>query len=142
MFLGKNCLNCYFCSKCFRSPDDWREQPFSLSNQERKNAKLKNFNSIKSATSPYYLQCWKGQWSEAMNFDIDKIHKHKCIFFYSYKKGEGKFFPAIEKELEFKKSSKAAVIAQWSFFFSSISLLISLVINIDKVQSFIQSLLY
>lgn len=144
MFARKNCLNCYFCTKCFRSPDDYQEKPFTLTAEQRAAVLKNDFSFIeKYKEAGYYLQCHKGQWSEIAPapFQRSKLQKKKCLFFYPFKKGEGKFFPAIEQELQALKNARAEKLSRWSFRIAVVSIIISIAANADKIMGTINTFL-
>jgi hypothetical protein len=132
VFKRKSCIDCIFCTRNFRSPDDHLEKIFSLTLEQRAKAKEKNFSFIRDVDLiSEYLQCYKGQWSEVLSgTDTTSIRnsltKRTCQFYYSHSKGAGKFLPAIEKELDNSRISKAAQNANWSLLIATLSLLISL----------------
>lgn len=130
----KNCLKCHFCTKSFRNGDN--ESPFTLNSNEREKARVNNFDFV---IGHYYLACWKGQWSEALNGANKDAIRHslrtkRCRFYYPHTKGNGKYFPAIEKEIAEERTLITNRIARWSFLFAAISLLISLFANLDKIK--------
>ena len=141
MMSKKNCLNCFFCAKCFRSPDDGLEKVFSLTSEERDALIAGDFSGVKDGGYiSRYLQCHKAQWSEALSgVDVPKLRESlatkNCRFFYSSKKGEGRFFDGVEKELESHRVSLAIKTASWSLFIAALSFLISFS---DKVAALIK----
>lgn len=88
------------------------------------------------------LECAKGQWSELLvGTDIEALHKSLpkkgCVLFYSFKRGEDKFFPSIEEELSLAREARTKHRARYSIWIAFIALIVSLltlVVNALKID--------
>ncbi len=139
MLKKKNCLSCYFCVKAFCSPDDGQVKKLALFPDARNAFMRGDFSSVRQVdVISEYLECHKGQWSEALNgVDVASLRKSlgrkKCGFFYPHHKGEGKFLDGVDRELESHRVSLALKTASWSLFIAALSFLVAFSDKVEKL---------
>jgi hypothetical protein len=124
-----NCLNCFYCAKAHRSPDDdGKEKLFVLENQERDKLKSANYDFLKELpTIIWYLTCYRKVWCEVIDgINREKLRgslsKKKCKNYFSFKKSEFLTFPAAV-ELQKNKDEN------FKFWFTNILVIIGILIT-------------
>lgn len=115
----KNCLECFYCSKAWRSPDHGKENIMTLKPDERQKARHGVFDYLRqSDTVSQYNRCYRGNWDEAVDgSDIQAIrsnlNKKKCPKFLSYKKAEGMLFPAAVEDQNQRENNYKQRVMFW-----------------------------
>ncbi len=135
----RNCLNCFYCTKAFRSPESGRECQSALKNQERDELKLSNYDSLKELpTIMRYLKCYRNIWDEAIDGtnreNLRKsLSKKKCKNYFSFKKSE---FLTLPGAVELQKDKDE----RFKFWFTNILVIIGILITIvSGILSFLKN---